>query len=266
MQGGLGRFERQIQLLVNRNVDVIALQEITSIGVSLYKNALKDKGYKYLIDSFSLSEEKQLLIGPRKYGELIASRWPLTFLPPEEFDIPWKERVLSASINSPYGMVEFHTTHIPPGCNNEWIKIETLEGIYKRLAINTTGYRILCGDFNTPKEEKLYGTVIVWGEYLNKKGIIKPNRNRGERWSKGEKSVMVSLANFDLIDVFRYKNGYGRLGYSWCVKRKDKSILRRFDHIFASKKLNIVNCKYLYSVREESLSDHSPMEAEFVPI
>ena len=162
LQGGLGRFERQIQLLVNRNVDVIALQEITSNGASLYKNSLKDKGYKYLIDSFSLSEEAELLKGPRRYGALIASRWPLTFLPPKEFDIPWKERVLSASIDSPYGMVEFHTTHIPPGCSNEWIKIETLEGIYKRLAINTIGYRILCGDFNTPKEEKLDGTVIVW--------------------------------------------------------------------------------------------------------
>jgi endonuclease/exonuclease/phosphatase family metal-dependent hydrolase len=265
MQGGLSRFEGQIQLLVNRNVDVIALQEITNRGVNLYKDTLKSKGYKYLIDSFSLSVEKELLTGARKYGELIASRWPLTFLPPTEFDVPWKERVLSANINSPYGMVEFHTTHIPPGCTNEWIKIETLEGIYKRLAINAGKYRVLCGDFNTPEEEKVDGTILTCAEIITPKGI-KPIGNWGDRWSKGEKSILIGLANFDLADAFRYKNGYRKLGYSWCVKRKEKSILKRFDHIFASKKLNTVNCRYIYSSRKDNLSDHSPIEAEFAPV
>ena len=49
--------------------------------------------------------------------------------------------------------INFHTTHIPPGSSNGWIKIETLEGIYKRIEELKNELNILCGDFNTPKDE-----------------------------------------------------------------------------------------------------------------
>jgi len=35
----------------------------------------------------------------------------------------WPERTLSVDIEMPWGAVEVHTTHIPPGVTNGWIKI-----------------------------------------------------------------------------------------------------------------------------------------------
>jgi endonuclease/exonuclease/phosphatase family metal-dependent hydrolase len=40
----------------------------------------------------------------------------------------------------------------------------------------------------------------------------------------------------------------------------------RFDHIFASHLLEVVECEYLHDLREvQKLSDHAPIEALFAP-
>jgi endonuclease/exonuclease/phosphatase family metal-dependent hydrolase len=59
--------------------------------------------------------------------------------------------VLSALIASLWGAIEVHTTHLPNGANHGWIKVETFEGIYQRLARPGDHPRILCGDLNTPQ-------------------------------------------------------------------------------------------------------------------
>jgi exonuclease III len=237
----------QIKALIKFESDVIALQEVTQTTAPIFRHELQHRGYQHIVDSFQRVGDKSILTGPRRYGELIASKWPLRLLP--LCDIPWEERVLSASIESPFGRVHLHTTHIPPGSTNGWIKIETLEGIYKRLSVKSKFSRILCGDFNTPKEETDDGKIITWGTV-------------NTRWDLGERNVLEGLTEFGLKDVYRYQHGYGVQDFSWYAKPQ---IGRRFDHIFASSSLlNKVKCRYIHSLRQKKLSDHSAIMADFV--
>jgi len=72
------------------------------------------------------------------------------------------------------------------------------------------------------------------------------------------------LAEYNLYDIFRLLNGYKLQEFSWLLKRKGKIIARRrFDHIFAAKALHPITCQYIHSFRENSLSDHSAIEATF---
>lgn len=118
----VGRLPDQIKALKKCQPDVIALQEVTQSTASLFFKILPTIGLYNIANSTSLAQDKEILKGSRRYGELIASRWPLSSIPPTSFHIPWPERVLSVEINSPVGLIECHTTHIPPGTSNGWIK------------------------------------------------------------------------------------------------------------------------------------------------
>lgn len=264
----------QIDALKQRAPDFIALQEVLMTNVADLKLGLSQIGLKYSLDSFSLAPSRKPLYGPRKYGLILASRWPLISLDPREFQVPWRERVLSGRIGSPFGKIEIHTTGIPPGSTNGWLKVEMFEGIYERLAKTSRFPRILCGDFNTPQAEKSNRQIITWGQdifsesdveiwkyWTDRQGI----RGKGERWDKAERAILSGLANFDLSDVFRSLNGYQTVESSWHLKRRGKIFKRRYDHIFASRSLNAVKCQYLHSLRKAGLSDHSPIEGEFDP-
>ena len=82
-------------------------------------------------------------------------------------------RVLSTKISINGSEIYFHTTHIPPGSQNGWVKIETLEGIYKRLIETKNKLNILCGDFNAPKEESLSKGMITFAQRINATGEVK---------------------------------------------------------------------------------------------
>lgn len=259
--GRLKKCNQQLELVRNRNPDIVALQEVRPSSYNLLHAGLDEIGLEHIIESVSLATHFN-----RRFGELIASRYPQQKLPATDIDIPYPERVLSANISTPWGMVELHTTHIPPGSSNGWIKIETLEGIYRRLACASKIPRILCGDFNTPQAEFSDGTVVTWGQSVNSERIIKLVRNY-ERWDAGERNILIGLAKYDLPDIFRMLHGYGVQNYSWRVMRKGREIARRrFDHIFASSQLNPIECKYLHAFRNSGASDHSAIEARFEPM
>src|SRR5207248_1341595 len=132
--GRVSCFDQQVTALVSYRPDLVALQEVRISTAPLLTESLIAAGLPYCVNSFDLAPNKDVLIGPRQYGQLVASRWPLTPLPPDTFPVPWPERILSALVNGPFGIVEIHNTHIPPGSSNGWTKIDMLEGTYKRLA------------------------------------------------------------------------------------------------------------------------------------
>jgi exonuclease III len=80
-----------------------------------------------------------------------------------------------------------------------------------------------------------------------------------------ERQVLQGLRRYDLSDVFRAKHSYGREEFSYYTNNRGKRIGRRFDHIFASHLLEVVECEYLQELRVQKLSDHAPIEALFTP-
>lgn len=247
---------KQFEALGKRKPDIVALQEVRVNALKNFRELFPEIGLSFVAETATLAKEKG-----RRYGELIASRWPLQPIPGTDKETPFPERVLSSIVQSPWGNIELYTVHIVPGSTQGWKKIEMFEGIYRRLACESNLPRILCGDFNSPKQETTDGQLITWGEKLEKNGEISGGDGR---WAIGERSVLKGLAEYDLPDVFRLLNGYEVQGYSWFIKRK-RTTRRRFDHIFAAKSLNAVECQYLGEVVEQKLSDHAAIEAVFEP-
>jgi len=263
--GRVHKQKLQMDALLLRKPGVIGLQEVTSKTLPLWVEGLQKKGYIHTFSSFSLHGGNRKLIGPRKYGILIASRWPLEPVDQHSLKIPWHERLMSVLVHSPRVDFEFHVAHIPCGASHGYLKIETFEGIYKFLARKNNKYpRILCGDFNSPQAETTSGEVITWGQKIRKDGQVKLKNGAKKGWDAGERSIIQGLAEYDLCDIFRLLNGYKSQEFSWLFRRKGKIVSRRcFDHIFAAKTLNPDTCCYIHSIREDLLSDHSAIEATF---
>jgi exodeoxyribonuclease III len=270
--GRVRHLDSQVEALTAINPDLVALQEVRLITAAPLCERLSARGLSYCITSFDLARSPDLLVGPRQYGQLIASRWPLKSLPPKDFKVPWPERILSTLVAAPFGSIELHTTHIPPGVSNGWTKVEMFEGLFKRLACHSQHSRILCGDFNSPMKEFAGGYLVTAGQWAAGSGEIVCHGNwsdpqgredKNARWDLAERNVLTGLTSFDLHDVFRTLNGYLVEEYSHYVRGKTG---RRFDHIFASRALNAVKCGYIHRVREAGLSDHSAIFAAFEPI
>jgi endonuclease/exonuclease/phosphatase family metal-dependent hydrolase len=127
LAGRLRHIPQQVEMLASRTPDLVALQEVTQPGLLLLRTLLANDGLIHQADSFELIPSPALLTGPRRYGQLIASRFPIYAWEPGRFHVPWPERILSVDLETSLGSLEVHTTHIPPRVTNGWIKIEMLE-------------------------------------------------------------------------------------------------------------------------------------------
>ena len=256
--------EEQVNFINSFKPDVVALQEVLISSDKKLKDLLS-KNYKNIVSSFDLAPDLKILTKKRMFGQIIASNFKLEPNDPKEFNVPWQERVLSVKLFIDNFEIYFHTTHIPPGSGNGWIKIETLEGIYERLKENKINLNILCGDFNTPKEEDLKNGMVSFAQRIDDKGEAKVRKSfrggEGVRWDKGERGIIVGLKEFGIEDSFRKLFSYDIKDYSWKFNRKDNVIKRRFDHFFASEKFKVLDANYLHN--EKKLSDHSPLIVKY---
>lgn len=182
--GRVKKLTAQVDSVAGYEPHVVALQEVTKTTIPPWRRQLEDRGY-WVATSFDLVDEHEVLKGGRKYAVLMASHWPMKALPPMDFDIPWTERVLSVIVNSPWGQIECHNAHLPAGVSHRLIKVETFEGIYRKLSQDGENPRIPCGDFNSPQRERIDGTTVPFG-------------TKNERWSAAELSVIKGLGNHDL--------------------------------------------------------------------
>jgi endonuclease/exonuclease/phosphatase family metal-dependent hydrolase len=258
-----GRLSDQVDALANREPDVVALQEVTRTTVTAFTSELRSRGLGSVVDSFDPSAAASQYSGPRRYGLIVASRWPVGRVKLHGSLPRWPERFLSTTVETPSGDIEVHSTHIPPGVSNGWIKIEMLESVFSRLACVSSVPRILCGDFNTPQEETAAGEIVTWAQGRRSNGKLYLKRARGERWDRGERNILEGLRAFDLADLYRSLHGYTQTDFSWYARRRTRTIARCFDHVFASRLLKATGCRYLEEFRKRDLSDHSPIEVEF---
>jgi endonuclease/exonuclease/phosphatase family metal-dependent hydrolase len=240
--------DRQAEGVARREPDLVCLQEVRASTAPRWRAALAEIGLGYALDSGDVAP-------PRRLFNLTASRWELNPLP--GILAPQPERVLGVVAEAPCGQLEVWNAHIPPAPSNGLVKAETCEALFAELARTGTRSRILCGDLNTPRYESEEGEVETFASN---------HPFDEERWDAAERSLLVGLAEWDLADVFRSLNGYGRRDVSWVLHtRARKKAAHRLDHIFAAAALNATYCDYVHEWREAALSDHSAMEATFDP-
>jgi exonuclease III len=243
---------KQISAVAAREPDIVALQEVRARSWPAWWSGLAAAGLDYLVDSSSLLSHPapEGAEYKRRYFNVIAARVPLVPLP--TLDIAYPERYLAATAGSD---LELHNAHLPPGSTRGLVKVQMFQALHARLANTSARRRILCGDFNAPREEHLDGTVKFWGG--------SHPRHRDE-WNEAERSVILGSEDHGLVDVFRALHRYDSSdGFSWVARRGAARTERRYDHVFASARPQPRRCSYLHDLRERGLSDHSPIEAEF---
>ena len=251
--------DAQIKLLLAREPSLVALQEVTRRSVPDFREAFGDAGF-YVDDSLRLGDVPQN--GPRRFGVLIASQWRLKAKAPCPL-VPWPERLLSATVRSPFGAIDVHSSHVPCGSVHGRLKIDTLKAIRVLLGHRAATHRILCGDFNTPQAETVDGRTVTWAwrQIADQDWVL--DRSRGIEWDEVELSILRGLEDDDLVDVFRRVHGFRVAEHSWATTQNQ--VGRRYDHVFASTALQPVQCRYLHEFRVSGLSDHSAIEAVFEP-
>ena len=254
----------QIKLIKTHSPDIVTLQEVTINSVQKLTIQLQKIGYQYIANSFDLCNDISILKGKRKYGQIIASRIKLNPCNPNNFKIPFIERVLSVDVTLNDKKIKIHTTHAPPGSTNGVIKINHFKGIYNYFLNSKDDIHILSGDFNTPKYEHKELGLITWGQTLTKDNEVIFSRSKesdecsAEEWDEGERKIMLGLPSLGLKDVYRELYSYDTQDYSWILKRKGEIISkRRYDHIFASSNFKYISADYLHSPLEDKISDHS---------
>ena len=244
----------QATAIAGRDPDVVALQEVTARTLPLWRGACATLGLTHVHASLDRADPAREPASRRSTGVLIAAREPLAdaVAPP----VPWSETALSAQLTE--SKVEICCVHVPNAANG-WVKVETLRAIRAGLAAVATSGRVLCGDLNTPRRESPDGQVISFGR--DSRGKLRPER--GSEWDEAELGVVPGLRDLGYRDSFRSLHGYDAREPSWTWERiAGHAGGWRLDHVFASRELRTLACRYHHDWRERGLSDHSALEAD----
>jgi exodeoxyribonuclease III len=241
----------QVRAVSDRAPDIVAVQELRAGTVEAWRAALASRGFSHFQTTARLVAERRNFVG-------VASRWPLAATG-AQIGVPLPELVLSLVVGAPRGELELITTHVPNAQGWGFRKVEHLEALYSYLGhAPASRPRVLCGDFNAPRREFEDGTVFTWAHHED--GRMRPVR--GVRWDAAERSVILGLAAFGMVDAYRHCNGFTPDG-TWRPGGRGRE--RRFDHVFASRELNPTRCSFIHEWRvgPGRLSDHSAIEVDF---
>jgi exonuclease III len=247
------QLEAQVEMLQAHEPDIVALQEVTATTLPLMRKALANIGLMHSRDNLARDVSRRNVL-------LVASRWEVENVVTAIPALEQTAAVLPAKIQTPHGQLFVHNTHVPTAANGLVNKLTLMDALCDVLEAPTDCPRILCGDFNLPQKETLAGELITFGQRLRKSGawgVVNAETDRIER------RIMTGLAAFDLPDIYRLLNGYTAQEFSWYAKNRGRMFGFRLDHIFASRSLKPVECRYLHPARETNLSDHSPLMAAF---
>ncbi len=251
------RLVEQAAALAEREPDVVALQEVTSRTLPLWRAALKTIGLPHVRASLDRADPAREPTDRRRTGVLLSSRTSLADA--SALPVPWPETAIAARASSEVtGPVELHCVHVPNAANG-WVKVRTLEAIRDGLAAAAPGPRVLCGDLNTPRRELPNGEVISFAR--DSRGRRRPER--GSEWDEAELGVVPGLRELGYADAFRVLHGYAEREPSWTWQRiAGHGGGWRLDHVFASEELRPTSATYHHAWRDQGLSDHSALEVE----
>jgi exonuclease III len=253
------RLVEQAASLASREIDVVALQEVTGATLPLWRVLLERIGLPHIRASLDSADARRTPASRRRTGVLVASRAALrdssVTLP-----VPWEETAVSAIAHTDIGPVEIHCLHVPNAANG-WVKARTLQALRAGLEVAPKMARVVSGDLNTPRRELESGEVVSFAR--DSQGRLKPER--GPEWDKAELGVVPGLGDLGYRDAYRRLHGYGSREPSWTWQRiAGHSGGWRLDHLFTSAELSPLACFYHHAWRDEGLSDHSALEADIV--
>jgi len=140
--------EEQAKWVLEREPDVLCLQEVTPRALLGWSHRLKDAGYHVAASALVPHTGRRL-------GVLIASRLPFTCAEPLAA-APWPERLLIADVQVRAWpqTVRVVCLHAPTRGNSVEAKIRTFEAVSASLvALDDHVPAILCGDLNAPQTE-----------------------------------------------------------------------------------------------------------------
>lgn len=248
----------QATALARREPGVVALQEVTRQTLALWRRAFALMGLGHVRSSFDGMSPQGAPTARRSMGTIVASRTPLHEVA-HPLSVPWPETAVCAAAQASGGAIEIFCVHVPNAANGD-IKPQTLRSIRRDVAAAGPGARVVCGDLNTPRRELPTGEVISFAR--DRRGRLRPDR--GADWDAAELGVVPGLQDLGYRDVFRALHGYELSEPSWTWQRiAGHSGGWRLDHIFASASLQPVSCLYHHAWRDDGLSDHSALEADF---
>lgn len=264
-----GRIDRQLEVIEDHDADVVLLQGVRYEGARRWLDnwieGLENSGLGELEHSCDWAAELSSASFPphsdidHNNGHItaVSNDWSLERIEPTvreyakghdwtHYTTHFPERILVTQFETPTPEVEVWNVRTVPGGEYGEETIKILETVYNRLMAAGQRTRILAGDLNAPKAELADGQMISYG--YEKEETIR------DRWVTAERNVLRGLGQLEMVDAFRTRNGYGDLAVadtSWNGKR--------FDHVFASSDLPIVECWYDQSAES---SDHEPIIAE----
>ena len=142
------------------------MQEVTFKQEDAFRERLAKMGLKEVYYSGRLDAVRI------RYGNIIASRWPLDAVelryPPKQ--LPWPQGFAQVLVTVDGRSIVVITAHMPNGATYGWQKIDTflmlknlVEGAKDRPCIVT-------GDFNEPQFEMQDSHIVTWGQEPDRRG------------------------------------------------------------------------------------------------
>jgi exonuclease III len=251
------RLADQAAALASRELDVVALQEVTKVTLQLWRAALERIGFHHVRASLDSADPSRAPPSRRRTGVLLGSRGALRD-PSATLPVPWTETAVAAVADTTIGPVEIHCLHVPNAANG-WVKAHTLQAIRAGLQPAPRMPRVVCGDLNTPRRELESGEVVSFARDSRER--LRPER--GPVWDEAELGVVPGLRDLGYWDAFRSLHGYGSREPSWTWQRiSGHGGGWRLDHLFISAELRPAACIYHHAWRDAGLSDHSALEAD----
>jgi exonuclease III len=246
--------ERQIEAVLEREPDVLALQEISAGNYEDWCEGLMGTGYS-IVSAIDLTGVPYPETAPpirRRYFNLIATRRPiaplkgLKFENPAQAAVAFPEKYLAASVLVDGAPVEVHSADVPPSETLGMIKVHMLQAIRRRVDESPSRPLVLCGDFKTPRAENESGVTTWAGTHAK----------YNDEWDEAERAILQHPV---LRDVYRELH---EPGTRFPVSKFTRGTGHRYDHVYASPELTTVSCAYVREWLSRKLSEHAPVEAE----
>lgn len=226
-KGGGECAQDQVEALLNQHPHIIAVQELRKKTMPLYQTTLRGAGYKVLT-TFDDAEHglpnpvashNGLLLAsvlPINEPRLVDIRLPQLTPPPsvwrEQRDgcLPDRDFCLAVTIHYHGLEIDFYNAHMPHGISDtdpriKLKKVVAYYSLYEELRPASSRARILCGDLNSPWDERGKSVKMCY-----------EHTGSGSRWAvenrhvvNAERAVICGLRDLGWFDAFRQLYDYG---------------------------------------------------------